>query len=245
MRLDYAALTDPGRARSHNEDSVLALELDGGEAFVFAVADGVGGLDAGDEASRTVVGELSRTFTAEAGSDDPAGLLVEAIQRANEAIAANSRANGGSKSGSTVVAMVLWRGGLAIAHAGDSRAYRLDGTALEQLTADHSLVAEQVRAGIISEAQAANHARKNVITRSVGISETLDVETTGPMPLTGGAVFLLCSDGLHGVVEPSAIASTLAEGGPAEETCRQLIHMANQGGGPDNIGVVLVRVHEV
>lgn len=243
MKVSYASITDPGRARPANEDSVLGVgPVDG--YHLFAVADGVGGLEAGATASDTVVSELHRAFSEGLASKSPPDLLVGAILEANARVFGRTDGERKVRSGSTVVALLLGPDGFVIASVGDSRAYLLRGGELLRLTEDHSLVAEQVRAGILSEEQAARSARRNIITRSVGTGDELEVDTMDLAEVQSGDVFLLCSDGLHGVLAADELREAIARIDPPERIAQDLVDQANERGGPDNISVVLARIEE-
>ena len=241
MKLDFAARTDKGQQRPENQDSVLALAIAGGDRYVFAVADGVGGLAAGAAASQAAVGALEGAFTAIGATDGSVG-LAESVLSANRAVLA--AADGESTSGSTMVALLLRPGTFEVAHVGDSRGYLLRNGEIHRLTQDHSLVAEQVRAGILTEEAAAESRNRNVITRSLGIEEELEVDAREPEALAAGDVFLLSSDGLHGVVSHAELQAALWGGNAAAEVADALVSLANERGGPDNISAVVVRVIE-
>jgi protein phosphatase len=240
MNVEFAARSDVGQRRSENEDSVLACEAGG--RYLFAVADGVGSLAGGAVASRTAVDTLQAGF-ARAAAANPDEDLLASILRANEQILAQRRGQDGP-SASTLVALLVVPGWAHVAHVGDSRAYRLRSGQIERLTADHSLVSEQVRLGMITEEQAAESRHRHVITRSLGTVSQLDVEQAEPEPVLPGDVFLLSSDGLHGVVTDEELAIVLGDGGPVDEVVNTLIQLANDRGGPDNISAVVVRVIE-
>jgi protein phosphatase len=241
VRIDYAALSDPGRRRPRNEDRVLALELPNRSCFVFVVADGVGGADGGAEASQAVVDAIARAFDGSARLDDPEGRLTAAIDEANGTIVAQ-QGQPAAAGNTTVDAIVAWDGRFAVAHVGDSRAYLLRGQELLRLTEDHSLVAEQVRAGILTEDEASRSARRNIITRSVGSPGGVEIDTRPAEPLREGDVLLLSSDGLHGVASAEEIAGILLAEDAPEQAAARLVAVANERGGPDNVSVVVARV---
>lgn len=258
--------TDTGQQRSHNEDAGEILDLPGVEV-AFVVCDGMGGLRSGEVASQEavrVVRETLREFFA-AGSPDPIKALGEAFRRANDHVNALNRAekmaevarNGGEAParreeggtqavmGTTCVAGVVMNGTLYLAHAGDSRAYCWQRGHLARLTEDHSFVAEQVKAGTITEAQARVSKFRNMITQAIGIAETVE-PTFLREPLEPGDTIMACSDGLTTMLEDPEIAALMNS--PAflkttsEKAAAMLVDAANRKGGHDNITVLLTRV---
>jgi protein phosphatase len=169
--------------------------------------------------------------------------LIEAVRRANEAVHEESLKKtqlGGM--GTTCTALLVRGRELYIAHVGDSRAYLLRNGAMRALTRDHSLVAQLVREGMLTPEAARTDPRRNVVTRSVGVSASVDVDGGREAePLAHGDTLLVCSDGLHGVVEDDDLAA-VAAGPDLEVACREAIALANEHGGPDNISIVLARV---
>jgi len=246
-------LTDVGVTRRHNEDS---FHVDN-EIGLFVVADGVGGQNAGEVASRMSV-EVIKTHFRKARDEsvpfvgqpdkkmsEATNRLASAIRLANQVVHESSKSNPAMKGmGSTVVAITVTdSGNLAIAHAGDSRAYLLRHGGIFQLTNDHSLVAEQVRQGLISEEEARNSKVKNVITRALGAMEEVDVDMD-EQPLEDGDMVLLCSDGLTNMVDDDTIQGIIEASQSMEDACSRLIKLANQNGGKDNITAVLARAEK-
>jgi serine/threonine protein phosphatase PrpC len=233
--------TDVGQRRTENQDSGIALP----ELGLFVLADGMGGHRGGETASAMVTeivpevvrGSLKKDFW-EAGQ-----VLTNAILSANEAI--YERAQNESQlqgMGTTTTALLFQGNTLTIGHVGDSRAYFFRRGAIWQLTRDHSLVQEKLRAGLITRAELKTDRMKNVITRSVGYTSELGVELY-QMPVEPGDAFLLCSDGLSGLVDDSEILSIAeASGDEPQNAVRELIAHANSNGGDDNITVIMVRV---
>jgi serine/threonine protein phosphatase PrpC len=234
------AVTDPGRVRPANEDSVYA---DAG-AGILIVADGMGGHAAGEVASDIAVTMIARILSEEL---PPGGvetgvissLLESAVEQASAAI--RTRAAGDPSlhgMGTTVVAAVVRGEQISLAHVGDSRAYLIHEGQIRRLTHDHSLVADLVRAGQITPSQARKHHLRNVITRSLGfeVSARPDFQAVGWEP---GDWLVLCSDGLTNMLEDDEIASAAgsADTDP-EAVCRRMIALANERGGTDNISVV-------
>ena len=226
-----ARRSDTGRVRSHNEDRVLA------DPSLIAVADGMGGAQAGEVAAEMAVEAI-------AGVARPAGVdaVRDAVRRANRDIrSAAERDPAKSGMGTTVTAALLDGGRLAVVHVGDSRAYLWRDGALRQLTEDHSVVAELVRRGSIAPEEAEAHPHRNVITRALGADVDVQVDVVSEEPRAGDVV-LLCSDGLSSYVPEAAIAEALGASGDLEEVARRLVARANEAGGIDNVTVVLARV---
>jgi serine/threonine protein phosphatase PrpC len=231
---DHAGTTDVGRQRSSNEDSLVC------EPPLFAVADGMGGARAGEVASQLAV-EVLEEDTAEAAGGMEAH-LAELVREANRRIYELSTDDESRRGmGTTLTAAKLHGSEVSLAHVGDSRAYRLRDGTLEQLTNDHSLVAELERSGQITPEAAEHHPQRSIITRALGPEPDVEVDT---YTLQGreGDVFLLCSDGLTGMISDEEVASILRGAGRLEEAAAALVRAANQSGGKDNITVVLFRL---
>jgi serine/threonine protein phosphatase PrpC len=235
-----AALTDRGLKRPTNQDRVLAQELPGG-AVLLAVADGVGGIGGGETASAEAI-EALLTELENAPSDDPTALLWRAFSVANQRVRAQAAERPELKGMASTLATALVRGDTAwVASAGDSRVYLFHQAQLRQLTLDHTWVAEQLRAGLLTDEEAKGSAFRNVITRGIGIAETVQPDMAGPVALAKGDLLLLCSDGLYRAVSDTQIASVLESGTP-HSMAERLIHLANDAGGSDNISVVVLRI---
>jgi serine/threonine protein phosphatase PrpC len=247
MRLLVRAATDPGLRREHNEDAFAWWLPDPGAGggppgVLLMVADGMGGARAGEVASRLATETLLRVWPASDGND-PIDSLREAVAEANRDIHRESLAHPEQHGmGTTVTALTLLGDRACLAHVGDSRAYLVRGGTIRQLTLDHSLVAQLVRDHHLTEEQARIDPRRNVVTRSVGVSPEVEIDAfAAPEPLEPGDTLLLCTDGLHTLVrddelERAAAAEDLAG------ACRALIAMARERGGPDNITVLLARL---
>ena len=244
MTLEFFSTTDTGRARNNNEDSVAVHE----GARLLALADGMGGYNAGEVASSMVTSfiktELGRWL--EEASDNATDAEVRramdiCVDNANRAIfnAANSNPQYAGM-GTTLVVCVFREGRLLMGHVGDSRGYRLRAGRLAQITHDHSLLQEQIDSGLITAEQAAFSANKNLVTRAVGVEDTVLLETHLHEVLPGDT-YLLCSDGLSDMIDDESIAQLLQAGDSLPEVARALIDAANDAGGKDNISVVLVR----
>lgn len=238
ISLDHFGLTDPGKVRQNNEDALLS----GGDRDpgLFVVADGIGGFEAGEVASSMVIESLQTL-----GPGDP---LEPAIQEANRRVYSAARSNEKlSGMGTTVVAARITENGggaeAEIAHVGDSRLYLVRDGELSPLTEDHSLVAEMVRSGNLTRAQASDHPQKNLITRALGAEEEVEVDTTRHS-LRHGDRLVLCSDGLPDMVTEERISELATDDAPgsAEESVRSLISAALDAGGSDNVTVLVVDV---
>ena len=232
-----AVLSDTGRRRVNNEDSyVLELPL-------FAIADGVGGAQAGEVASRLAAAALSERPPDAHGEDTLVTLIGEANRRIYERALGDPEVAG---MGTTITALLVDEaaGTIAIGHVGDSRAYLFRAGELRQLTDDHSLVGELVRSGRLSPENAEQHPHRSVITRAVGTeaSVEVDVETIQPEP---GDLYILCSDGLTDMVPDAPIARVVADArAEPEAVARELVAAANRAGGIDNITVVAFEIED-
>jgi serine/threonine protein phosphatase PrpC len=227
-----------GRQRRANEDALYA------RSPLFAVADGMGGAQAGEVASRIAVEILGAASVPEG---DAERRLAEIVQEANERIHEASRSDEHlAGMGTTMTVLLVGEAEVTIAHVGDSRAYRLRGDTLERLTDDHSLVEEFRRQGrlTITDEEAENHPQSSIITRALGPESRVEVDTR-TWPGRAGDVFLLCSDGLTAMVKESLIAETLRGAPSLRDAGERLIDAANDAGGRDNITVILVRLDEV
>jgi len=236
--LRVGSATDVGRRRDHNEDALATFESEDG-GLVLVVADGMGGHLAGEVASAMAIEILQRELKAPAA--DPSGALRAAIELANREIwdeAARDSEKAGM--GSTIVAAIVRGNQAYLANAGDSPAYLVRDGQTEQLTRDHGLVAEQVEAGVIAEEDAEHHPFRHILTRCLGAEASVEVETYPPRELQAGDVLVLCSDGLTEHVRKREVAA-LVEAEDPDEVARDLIEVANQRGGHDNITVVVAR----
>ncbi len=247
VSLEAAGRTDVGRRRPHNEDTLgllpVAYEgLAGERGYLFAVADGMGGAEKGEVASRLAVEALFATYYDATEPDLP----PEAALRAAFATANNVVYNEGlnlafGMMGTTLVAALVTDDRLIVGNVGDSRAYLIRDGTLRQITEDHSLVEEQVRAGILTPAQARASPQRNIITRAIGHQAEVEDDQYTIAPLQAGDVVLLCSDGMHGMVEDAEMLA-LAQQPDLSEAAAALVGAANDRGGHDNITVLLVRI---
>jgi protein phosphatase len=232
-----SALTDTGRRRPHNEDTFVC------DPPLFAVADGVGGAQAGEIASRLAAAALEERRPEAQGEDT----LAELLREANDRIYRQALDDPALAGMGTVVTTLLVdepAGTVAIGHVGDSRAYRWRGGRLDQLTPDHSLVGELVRAGRLSTEEAEQHPHRSVITRAVGTEPSVDVHTD-THTVEPGDLYLICSDGLTDMVRDAQIAELIAAADNNPDTATEaLIDAANRAGGIDNITIVLFEILE-
>jgi serine/threonine protein phosphatase PrpC len=233
---DQAFRTDTGRQRSANEDSLFTRPP------LFFVADGMGGAQAGEVASKTAV----ESFDKELPKAPPELLLQETIEAANRTIHEHAREDPGlAGMGTTITATIvdLDAEEVAIGHVGDSRAYRLRGNKLERLTRDHSLVEEMRRKGQLTDAQAEDHPQRSIITRALGPEPEVEVDLQ-TVPAQAGDVFLICSDGLTTMLGDEQIARLLARATSMQSAVRALVDEANRAGGRDNITVIAFRLED-
>ncbi len=232
----YAAtLTDPGRKRALNEDSVrMELTNYGG---IFVVADGMGGHNSGEVASAIAVDEVIGSLKNKVPS--PQSLLAS-FETANEKIHGEGQSAESKGMGTTCTALWLDLPYALVAHVGDSRAYLLRDGGLIQLSQDHSWVADRVRQGLLTEEEARNHRWRNVITNALGSFPKAKVDLVG-IKVAPGDVFLVCSDGLSGVLDDRVLSEIIFTN-PPKDAVTKLISLANEWGGPDNITAIVVTV---
>ncbi|HEX5610058.1 MAG TPA: Stp1/IreP family PP2C-type Ser/Thr phosphatase [Solirubrobacterales bacterium] len=231
---DQASRTDTGRQRSANEDSLFT------RAPLFVIADGMGGAQAGEVASKAA----AESFDRELPQAPPEQVLRETIEEANRTIHELARKDPSlTGMGTTTTAAIvdLEAEEVAIGHVGDSRAYRLRGGKLEQLTRDHSLVEEMRRKGQLTEAQAEDHPQRSIITRALGPEPVVEVDLQ-TVPAQAGDVFLFCSDGLTTMLDDEQIARLLGRASSMEAAVRALVDEANRAGGRDNITVIALKL---
>jgi protein phosphatase len=234
---DHFERTDPGRARRVNEDSFFA------RAPLFAVADGVGGAQAGEVASHLAVQVIEQGLPERGGSVEQR--LRDLVEEANARINALSRTDE-QRAGmaSTLTVAYVGEHELSVAHVGDSRLYRLRDGAFERLTEDHSLVEELVRQGKLTPQEADEHPQRSIITRALGLEARVQTDSH-TWPARDGDVYLLCSDGLTSMVPEERVADILGRAAPLPDAGRALVDAANAAGGRDNITVVLFRLEDV
>jgi protein phosphatase len=234
--VDQASRTDTGRQRSANEDSFFV------RAPIFVVADGMGGAQAGEVASKAAADAFDRDLP----SGPPEDFLRATIEAANRTIHELARDDPSRTGmGTTITAVVVDPGGeeVAIGHVGDSRAYRLRGGKLERLTRDHSLVEEMRRKGQLTDAQAEDHPQRSIITRALGPEPEVEVDVQ-TVPAGPGDVFLICSDGLTTMLGEEQIAKLLAGASSMDAAVRALVDEANRAGGRDNITALAFQLED-
>ncbi len=248
MKLSAEGKTDKGLSRKNNEDNMC---LDPGIGL-FAVADGVGGAASGEVASRVAMEVLrdhirrtaprNKDLQENAGRTGGLSRITAGIRLANKAVWDASKSDSALRGmGTTVAAVMIEDSWMGVAHAGDSRVYLIRAGVMTQLTEDHSLVAEQVRAGLITKEDAEVSAMRNVITRALGQEGELDIDTS-EIALMEGDRIVLCTDGLTTMVSEKSIMSTVLSHDSPGEGCNALVDLANKGGGRDNITVVLIYI---
>ncbi|MFI5443779.1 Stp1/IreP family PP2C-type Ser/Thr phosphatase [Polaromonas sp. UC242_47] len=247
MLYEICTQTDPGLTRDNNED---ALTFDA-VTNLCILADGMGGYNAGEIASGMAVAfirsELGRWLSQagkHANSREVRRAMEICVENANHSIfnAANSNPQY-SGMGTTLVVAVFQGTRLMLGHIGDSRCYRWRAGQFQQITKDHSLLQEQIDAGLITPEQALTSVNKNLVTRALGVEDSVLLEVNEHR-VELGDIYLMCSDGLSDMVSDQAIAAILSGAKPLEQTARQLVVAANAGGGRDNISVLLVRAKE-
>jgi len=252
LDIEFAQLTDVGRVRPHNEDYLghspaPTPERGRSHGWLFILADGVGGQEQGEVASRAAVESVLEGFRTAPAGEAPLGLLERLVQRANGHVFEAALAAGiaGAGMATTVVACLLRHDRLAVAHVGDSRCYLIRRGTITSLTRDHTMANEQVRLGVISRQEADEGETRHLLSRSLGGGLFIGVETSDHQ-IFAGDILLLCSDGLHGAVPPADIQKILASASTDLQTAaRQLVEIANERDGSDNVSVQLIRVRGV
>jgi serine/threonine protein phosphatase PrpC len=251
LHVEFAHLSDTGKVREHNEDYLGWVEpATPAEArthgWLFVLADGVGGQDCGEVASRAAVESVISGFRQNPGGEPPSSLLTRLVQTANAHVleTGHSAAPGGVNMATTMVACCLRFDRAVVAHAGDSRCYLFRHGHSKVLTRDHTVANEQLRLGVLSAREAAEVETRHLLTRSLGTNLFVNVEI-GDYQVLPGDVLLLCSDGLHGAVETAEIARIVAGETVLDTAVRQLVSVANEKDGSDNISVLAIRVRSV
>jgi serine/threonine protein phosphatase PrpC len=237
--------TDVGKVRSENQDfgalttaKEEAVSPAGGRLLI--VADGMGGHRGGATASRiateTVKAQYLRSETKDVGT-----ALHDALARANARVYSESQKNPDLRGMGTTTSALVIRGAEGwFGHVGDSRIYMVRGDAVKQLTEDHSLVATMVREGLLTAKEAENHPRRNVLQRSIGVGEEVEIDVRGPIELQENDTFVLCSDGLHGLVKEEEIKDIAKL--PIQQAANDFVKLALERGAPDNVTVIVARI---
>lgn len=243
--LRAALRSDVGLVRSENQDFGMYTNPDeeresapGGRLLI--VADGMGGHRGGATASRLAAETVKAQYL---GSDTPdiPTALRESLSRANARIYSEAQSNPDLRGMGTTTSVLAVRGGEGwLAHVGDSRIYMIRDGEIKQLTDDHSLVATMVREGLLTTAEAETHPRRNVLQRSMGVAEDVEIDVRGPIELRPGDTFILCSDGLHGVVKEDELKDVARQ--PIEQAADEFLRRALDRGAPDNVTVIVARV---
>ncbi len=251
MQLEFAQASDCGKVREHNED-YLGFAEPGvpdqarSRGWLFALADGVGGQDHGEVASRLAIETLVAGFQRAAPGEAHTSLLPRLVQQANTKIfeAAIGNGAGGSSMATTVVSCALRYDRAVVAHVGDSRCYRIRHGHAEALTRDHTVAAEHVVLGLLSSGEAAQAETRHLLSRSLGSAMFVGVDTREHQVVPGD-ILLLCSDGLHGALDADDIARITMSRASLAEAAERLIAVANERDGGDNVSVQLIRIHAV
>jgi protein phosphatase len=242
---EIGSLSDVGRSRSNNQDNIGCVRFSDSRNILAVVADGMGGHQGGEVASRTAVETFQQKFSSYLTGNDYSQALMNAFIEANTAIyqlAQDSVELNGM--GTTLVALAVIDGSAYYANTGDSRLYLIRECKCTQLSQDHTVVAEMVKGGLLTPEAAENHPDKHVITCAVGTRPDIKVEVSNaPLLIEMGDCFLLCSDGLYDLVKDVEITQIVTSN-PAQEACKQLIDLANNLGGYDNISVVVIKIVE-
>lgn len=235
----WHGITDPGLVRPQNEDSLGMVDL--GQASLFIVADGMGGHDAGEVASSMAVEAVTREVqSGRRRNTAPDALVAQAIRAANTAVRSEALRRR-SNMGTTLTVALVADGVAHIGSVGDSRAYWLENGSLTRVTRDHSLVAKLVEAGRLTQDAARTDPRSNLLLRTIGNMETVEVDMFR-LPLTTGGTLLLCTDGLWGEVDDEELRRICAAEKRTEVVCARLVQEANRNGGRDNITAIVVNV---
>jgi serine/threonine protein phosphatase PrpC len=251
LDLEFVSRTDDGRVRDHNEDYLgYAPPATPAQArshgWLFALADGVGGQNMGEVASKAAIESMVAGFHGSPGGESHAALLPRLVQKANTCVFETAVAGGRDSAGmaTTIVACALRFDRVTVAHVGDSRCYLIRNGKAEQITRDHTVANEQIRMGLISSQEADEGSTRHILSRSLGTEMIVNVETNDHQVLPGD-VLLLCSDGLHGSVDASEMAALCSLGLDLGAASEKLVALANERDGSDNISVQLIRVRDV
>lgn len=240
--------TDVGRVRAENQDfgAMSTREEErrdghpGGRLLI--VADGMGGHRGGATASRVATETVKAQYLG-SETDDVAVALKDALMRANARVYAEAQSNPDLRGMGTTTSALVVRGEEAwFAHVGDSRIYLVRNDAIRQLTEDHSLVASMVREGLLTAQEAENHPRRNVLQRSIGVAEDVEIDVSGPLKIEIGDTFIICSDGLHGVVKEDELREIARQ--TIEVAADEFIRRALERGAPDNVTVIVARAEQ-
>jgi len=251
LDLEFAVLSDVGRVRDHNEDylghtSPATPAQVRTHGWLFVLADGVGGHEKGEVASRLAVESMIGAFHNAKDGESHSAVLQRLVQQANISIfeAAVTGGRGSAGMATTIVACALRYDRVSVAHVGDSRCYLIRNGKAAQVTRDHTFASEQVRMGLVTALEAAQGETSHILSRSLGTELVANIDTTDHQVFAGD-VLLLCSDGLHGAVEASEMAAICGHGQDLDLAAKKLVALANDRGGGDNVSVQLIRVRGV
>ncbi|WP_352400255.1 Stp1/IreP family PP2C-type Ser/Thr phosphatase [Anaerotignum sp.] len=238
-------ISDIGKCRKNNEDAFYVPAPTDDIQNLFIVADGMGGCNAGEVASRYAIDSFLEYIRQEQDShcqEDIPDLLTEAMVASNKAVYEKSNSQREfAEMGTTLVAAAVQDGKIYVAYVGDSRAYLFRKKELNPLTTDHSYVMELVKLGSITREEAATHPKRNIITRAVGIKETVETDAVVEKAMKGD-ILLLCTDGLSGMLSDRDMAEVIGKRMTLDKKAQKLVEMANERGGYDNISLILVDV---
>lgn len=251
LDLEFAELSDVGRVREHNEDYVGHVSPSNparvrSHGWLFALADGVGGQQKGEVASRTAVEKVLADFAASSPGESPSALLTRLVQSANTEVMQTALASGPSGAGmaTTLVACAVRYDRATVAHVGDSRCYLIRSGKTKSITNDHTVANEQIRLGVLSREEAGEVSTRHVLSRSLGAELFVNVEIT-EVSLLPADVLLLCCDGLHGAINDTHIAQIITHSSDLQSATRELIDTANRQDGSDNVSVQLIRIRSI
>src|SRR5580692_3814500 len=251
LDLEFAERTDVGRVRDHNEDYLgYATPATPAQVrthgWLFVLADGVGGHEKGEVASKTAVESMVAGFHNAKDGESHSAVLQRLVQQANTTVFEAAVTGGRSSAGmaTTIVACALRYDRVAVAHVGDSRCYLIRNGKAAQITRDHTFASEQVRLGLVTAQEAAEGETNHILSRSLGTELIANVETNDHQVFAGD-VLLLCSDGLHGAVDASEMGAICGQGRDLHLAAEKLVALANDRGGGDNISVQLIRIRGV
>ncbi|MGP0072203.1 MAG: PP2C family protein-serine/threonine phosphatase [Bryobacteraceae bacterium] len=250
LDVEFASYSDPGRQREHNEDylghvSPTSPAHARSHGWLFVLADGVGGTQKGEIASRAAVEYLTAGFREASPSEGLSALLMRLAQEANVRIYETGRSHspGGTSMATTLVACAFRYDRVVVAHAGDSRCYLIRQRQASLLTRDHTVAQEQARIGLLTAKEAAEASTRHVLSRSLGTDLFVNIETSD-IQVYPGDILLQCCDGLYHSVEPSEMAAVAGQG-DLDAAAKRLVDIANDRDGSDNISVQLIRVRSV
>ncbi len=237
-----AGISDIGKCRKNNEDAYYMAEEGAPLRHLYIVADGMGGCNAGEVASQSAIAAFLDYVKEEYEDQELSDLLAGAFQAANKAVFDQSNsALEFAEMGTTMVAAVIDQPRAYVAHVGDSRAYLMQKGELQLLTTDHSYVMELVKMGTITKEEAAMHPKRNIITRAVGIKDTVETDMT-VVSVQKGDLLLLCTDGLSGMLSDEELTEILRQKQSVKKKAKLLVEAANLRGGYDNISLILIEI---